>query len=101
MRRDDVRDRSRPPGDDIEVTATFTRAKPSQFPLTVSVSGSGRITSAPAGDRLRADVLGDFPADASVTLTAIPTPGLDVRRLGRRVPGDGRVHRDDGRARAP
>jgi hypothetical protein len=36
-------------GETYEVMATFVRVRPSLFPLTVGVTGQGRIVSSPAG----------------------------------------------------
>lgn len=56
----------------VAVTATFTRL---MFPLTVSVTGSGRVMSQPAGIDCGTDCAESFAAGASVTLTALPTTG--------------------------
>ncbi len=58
-----------------EVTATFVRARPSQFPLAVTVSGSGKVTSQPGGIDCGATCTAQFATDSTVTLTATPTPG--------------------------
>lgn len=57
------------------VTASFRAIRPSQFSLAVSVSGSGRVTSAPAGIDCDAACSASFATDSTVTLTATPTPG--------------------------
>ena len=37
------------PGITYQVNATFVRVRPAQFPLAVTVSGSGKVTSQPGG----------------------------------------------------
>jgi hypothetical protein len=59
-------------GGSVAVTATFTRQ---MFPLTVSVAGSGRVTSQPAGIDCGTDCTESFATGASVTLTALPATG--------------------------
>jgi hypothetical protein len=56
----------------MSVTATFTRQT---FPLTVSVTGSGRVTSQPAGIDCGTDCAEGFAAGTSVSLTAVPAAG--------------------------
>jgi hypothetical protein len=63
------------PGKTYEVTATFVRARPTQFPLAVTVSGSGKVTSQPGGIDCGATCTAPFATDSTVTLTATPTPG--------------------------
>jgi hypothetical protein len=63
------------PGRTYEVNATFVRARPSQFPLAVTVSGSGKVTSQPGGIDCGATCTAQFATDSTVTLTATPTPG--------------------------
>lgn len=62
-------------GKTYEVTATFTRVRPSQLPLTLSVFGQGRVVSAPAGIDCGQVCSHSFAPDTAVTLTATPTPG--------------------------
>jgi uncharacterized repeat protein (TIGR02543 family) len=57
------------------VTASFDRVRPSQFPLAVSVNGSGRVTTSPAGITCRPTCSASFETDSRVTLTATATPG--------------------------
>jgi hypothetical protein len=76
-------------GETYEVTAVFNRARPSQFPLSVSVAGSGRVTSAPAGISCPASCTGQFGADAAVALTATPTPGWSFAGWGEACSGTG------------
>jgi uncharacterized repeat protein (TIGR02543 family) len=58
------------------VTASFVLTGSSTtFPLTTSVSGSGTITSNPAGIACGTDCSEDYPANAPVTLTATPVAG--------------------------
>lgn len=57
------------------VTATFDRARPSQFQLSVGINGQGRVTSAPAGIDCSQACSASFATDSTVALTAVPTPG--------------------------
>jgi hypothetical protein len=58
------------------VTASFVlTGSATTFPLTTSVSGSGTITSNPAGIACGTDCSDDYPANAAVTLTATPVAG--------------------------
>lgn len=77
------------PGEQYEITATFNRVRPSQFPLTVSVTGSGRVTSAPAGISCPVSCSGQFAADSTATLTAVPTPGWSFAGFGGACSGTG------------
>ena len=63
------------PGKTYEVNATFVRGAPSQFPLAVTVSGSGKVLSQPGGIDCGATCTAQFATDSTVTLTATPTPG--------------------------
>ena len=62
-------------GKTYEVNATFVRVRPSQFPLAVTVSGSGKVLSQPGGIDCGATCTAQFATDSTVTLTATPTPG--------------------------
>ncbi len=62
-------------GASYSVTARFDAVRPSEFPLAVSVSGSGRVSSAPAGISCPPTCSASFETDSQVTLTATPTPG--------------------------
>jgi hypothetical protein len=53
----------------VAVTASFTRAG---AVLTVTASGPGTVTSAPAGIVCGSDCSESYPAGTSVTLTAVP-----------------------------
>lgn len=57
------------------VTATFTPITANQFTLVTSVTGSGRITSSPAGIDCGADCSELYAAGTAVTLTAMPAAG--------------------------
>ena len=57
----------------VTVTATFTRQ---MHLLNVSVTGSGRITSQPAGIDCGTDCAESYAAGTSVALTALPDPGF-------------------------
>ncbi len=65
------------------VTATFA---PIQFALTVTPSGTGTgtVTSSPAGINCGATCVASYNTGTVVTLTAAPAAGIDVRRLVRR-----------------
>jgi uncharacterized repeat protein (TIGR02543 family) len=63
------------PGESYEVTASFSKVRPPSFPLTVSVIGSGRVTSAPPGIDCGQACSSSFATDSSVTLGATPFPG--------------------------
>lgn len=63
------------PGDTYVVTATFTRSRPTQFSLAVTVSGMGRVASQPAGIDCGQTCTASFATDSTVALTATPTPG--------------------------
>lgn len=63
------------PGKEYTVVAQFSRVRPSTFGLTVGVNGQGRVTSSPSGIDCGTACSATFAADASVTLTAAPTPG--------------------------
>jgi uncharacterized repeat protein (TIGR02543 family) len=54
-------------------TATFAR---DSFTLTVSRTGSGRVTSAPAGIDCGSDCVQSYGRSTAVTLTASPDPGF-------------------------
>jgi hypothetical protein len=60
-----------------EVTATFDLEPPSEFALTVSLAGtgSGTVTSSPAGINCGVDCSEAFAAGTEVTLTASPASG--------------------------
>jgi len=55
------------------VTATFTQIV---HPLTVQVSGSGSVTSSPAGINCPGDCSEDYAEGTAVTLSATPDPGF-------------------------
>ena len=57
------------------MNATFVRVRPSQFPLAVTVSGSGKVTSQPGGIDCGGTCTAQFATDSTVTLSAAPTPG--------------------------
>jgi uncharacterized repeat protein (TIGR02543 family) len=52
---------------DTTLVATFTQVVPSQYQLTVSVNGNGRVTLDPPG--------GAYPVGTVVRLTAVPSSG--------------------------
>lgn len=57
----------------LTTTAAFA---PVTFPLNVSVSGSGTVTSSPPGINCGASCTANYNAGTSVTLTATPTAGF-------------------------
>jgi Divergent InlB B-repeat domain len=63
------------PGQTYEVNVEFIRVRAAQQPLAVTVTGSGRVTSSPAGINCAPTCSAPFPTDSSVTLAAVPTPG--------------------------
>jgi uncharacterized repeat protein (TIGR02543 family) len=63
------------PGETYNVTAFFTRLRPTEFPLAVTVIGSGTVTSEPGGIACGRTCTASFSTDSSVTLAATPTPG--------------------------
>lgn len=77
------------PGKTYEVTATFVRVRPSEFPLAVSSTGSGRVTSSPAGIDCGPKCSASYPTDSPVTLTATPTPGWSFAGWGGDCTGTG------------
>jgi Divergent InlB B-repeat domain len=62
------------------VTATFTRSTPGELPLTITVTGAGKVKSSggectsTSGKTVRCTQL--YAADAKVTLTATPASGF-------------------------
>lgn len=58
-----------------EVTAWFDVSTASEYPLTVSLAGQGRVVSDPAGIDCGAGCAANFARDSSVTLTAEPVSG--------------------------
>jgi hypothetical protein len=62
-------------GASYAVTASFTSVRPTQLPVAVSVSGSGRVTSSPAGIDCPSICTASFATDSTVTLNVAPTPG--------------------------
>lgn len=61
------------------VVATFSRIV---FPLTVAVTGKGRVASSLAGISCPDACAADFEKDESLTLTATPEPGYRVEWSG-------------------
>jgi uncharacterized repeat protein (TIGR02543 family) len=77
------------PGHTYEVDVEFTRVQPAQFPLTVAVTGQGRVTSSPGGIDCGQACSQSFAANANVTLAAIPTPGWTFAGWGGACSGTG------------
>ncbi|EGV32502.1 hypothetical protein ThidrDRAFT_1352 [Thiorhodococcus drewsii AZ1] len=61
--------------EDQSVSATFIQEPVGMQSLSVSVSGPGSVSSAPAGILCGVDCQEDFPAGTQVTLTALPNLG--------------------------
>ena len=70
-------------------TATFVEDLPTTRVLTVTVAGSGTVTSTPAGINCGQDCTEAFTLGATVTLTDDAGRRLHVRRVVRRVRRDG------------
>ncbi len=68
------------------VTATFT---PNTFDLTVGVSGSGSVSSAPSGITCGSDCSETYANGTSVTLTATPASGSTFSNWGGACSGTG------------
>ncbi len=64
------------------VTATFVLAPSPTFALAVTLSGTGTVTSQPAGISCGATCSASFAAGASVTLTATPGAGQSFAAWG-------------------
>jgi List-Bact-rpt repeat protein len=71
------------------VTATFTADRPNDFPLAVSVSGKGKVTSEPSRIDCGPTCSALFPTDSAVTLTATPIPGWSFAGWGGACSGSG------------
>ena len=82
------------------VTATFNLLP--TFDLTVDKdgTGTGTVTSNPAGIDCGATCTAPFASGSVVTLTADARRRLGVRRLGRRLHRHRRLHGDDEPGRA-
>jgi Divergent InlB B-repeat domain len=57
------------------VTATFSANTGTSFPVSVTVSGNGTVTSQPAGINCGTSCNGDYAQGTNVTLTATPAAG--------------------------
>ncbi len=57
------------------VTATFDQTPAGTYAVAVVTTGSGRVTSAPAGIDCGTACAAGFPTGSTVTLTATPAPG--------------------------
>lgn len=58
------------------VTATFTPVNPGEYPLTVTVSGSGSVGSSPAGISCGSNCSDSYGSGTSVSLSATPGSGF-------------------------
>jgi hypothetical protein len=70
------------------VTATFVPTQGTSFALSVSVTGSGTVTSSPAGINCGTSCNANFAANTSVTLTATPTAGQVFESWGGACTGN-------------
>ena len=61
----------------VDVMLTVTLTAPPTAALTVSIAGTGTVTSAPAGINCGADCAEAFALNTSVTLTATPGAGFN------------------------
>ena len=75
------------------VTATFVQ----DVTLSVSVTGSGTVTSSPAGINCPSTCSANFAPGTQVTLTATPANGCGFQRLGRRLQRRRQLRGDDER----
>ena len=71
------------------VTATFAPLPAAQFTLTVSVTGSGTVTSSPAGISCGSDCTESYASSTSVTLTATAENGFQFSSWGGACSGSG------------
>ena len=75
---------------DKSVTAVFAQPPKSNYTLTVYVTGSGRVTSNPAGiDCQSGTCAATFARDTTVTLTASPSTGYFFGGWGSSCSGNG------------
>jgi hypothetical protein len=64
------------------VSATFAAIAPTTFALDVTVTGSGAVTSAPAGIDCGSTCSANYTASTAVTLTATPASGQTLQGWG-------------------
>jgi hypothetical protein len=72
-----------------EVNVEFILVQPAQFPLTVAVTGQGRVKSSPGGIDCTPACSAPYAANSTVTLTATPTPGWSFAGWGGACSGTG------------
>jgi phospholipase C len=72
----------------ISVTATFISSVPT-YPVAVSLSGPGVVTSSPAGINCGTSCTANFPQNTQVTLTETPTAGAVFSGWGGACTGTG------------
>jgi hypothetical protein len=77
------------PGRTYEVDVEFLRVQPSQFALTVAVSGQGRVKTSPGGIDCPPTCSASFATNSTVALTATPTPGWSFAGWGGACSGTG------------
>ena len=77
------------PGQTYEVAVVFVRVRPTALPLTVGVTGQGRVTSTPGGIDCGPTCSRSFATDSSVALSATPTPGWTFAGWGGACSGTG------------
>ncbi|MGD9009454.1 MAG: fibronectin type III domain-containing protein [Desulfobacteraceae bacterium] len=68
--------------EDLSVTATFAQSSLDTKRLSVTVSGSGSVSSDPAGIACGQDCQHDFSSGTQVTLTAAPEDGYELESWG-------------------
>lgn len=71
------------------VTATFDATPSEAYPVAVSTTGSGRVTSAPAGIDCGTGCAGTFRTGSTVTLTAVAAAGWTFAGWGGACAGTG------------
>lgn len=67
------------PAADTRVTALFRRSTPQTVPVTVRIAGAGTVTSDPAGIQCSQTCTAQIPAGTSLTLTATPAEGNELK----------------------
>lgn len=72
-----------------QASASFAPVVVSQFALTVSVSGTGSVSSLPAGISCGSDCSESYAANTSVSLTATPAAGQQFSGWGGACSGTG------------
>lgn len=73
----------------VSLTATFTSSGVPTYPVAVSLSGPGTVTSSPAGINCGSSCTANFPQGSQVTLTAAPAIGAMFSGWGGACTGTG------------